>query len=711
MSFRNERLEGRNLLAILMLLQFATVFAINFDILIARQVIGFFYYTFIPGFILVKLLKLDRLNTLETILLSIGFSVALLMFIGLLINTVLDSLGISHPLSITTIASVMNAITFAGAVLIYIRGGSRKRRDQNKDTGFHPVYFFLLCPPILSVIGAIWMNFYGDNTLLLLMLTSIAAIFTLSIISKRFLPKKLYPMAIFSFSIALLYHSSLISNYIISFGSDIPVEYFAANLMLKNGFWNPSAMPFNDQLYGRIHSMLSVTLLPTIYSLLLGINITWIFKAINPIIFAFVPLGLYVIWEKHIGKKYAFIASFLFISQLTFYTEIIALNRQMIAELFFVLLFFTILTEKIKNSKKIICFIIFSFALVVSHYAIAEIFLVLILFAVLSLILLKKPSRKLTMGMVVLFFVMMFSWYLFTTKASTFDSLLSFGEYVYNQLGEFFNPASRGTEIMKGLGLAESPSIWNTISRIFAYCTQALIVLGFIGLITKKVEQSIEKEFYVITLAAFIILMLLIIVPGLANTLNMTRFYHILLFFLSPLCALGADFLAKRLIKRKNEIIILSLLTVILVPYFLFQTNFVYEFVKSDSWSVSLSSYRMTPVRLYGHFGYIDTYTAYGALWIDENFDSPLSGMYSDAPARYITLTSYGAVYRGVITELTNVTMPKSNGIIYLNTLNLKEEILVSQGEIWNLSELTFNFDDINKIYSNGYSEVYIYVP
>ncbi|MHA1834058.1 MAG: DUF2206 domain-containing protein [Candidatus Baldrarchaeia archaeon] len=710
MNLGNKSIESKNLLIILMLLQFTTVFAIIFDIPIARQVICLFYYTFIPGFILVKLLKLDRLSTLEIILLSVGFSIALLMFIGLLINIILDSIGILHPLSTTTIALVINAVTFAGAILTYITSGNKKNQDK-EAIRLHPAYFFLLCPPILSIIGTIWMNLRGDNTILLSMLISIAAIFTLSVASKRVLPQKFYPMAIFSFSISLLYHSSLISNYIISFGSDAPVEYYTADVTLKNRFWDPVVAPFDDQLYGRIHSMLSITLLPTIYSLLLGMDITWIFKVINPMIFTFVPLGLYAIWEKHIRKKYAFIASFLFISQLTFYTEILALNRQMIAELFFVLLFFTILTEKIKNSKKIVCFTIFSFALVVSHYAIAEIFLVLILFAILSLILLKKPSRRLTVGMTVLFFVIMFSWYLFTTNASTFNSLLSFGEYVYNQLGEFFNPASRGTEIMKGLGLAKSPSIWNTISRVFAYCTQVLIVLGFIGLITKKVEQSIEKEFYIITLAAFTILILLIVIPGLANTLNMTRFYHVLLFFLSPLCVLGAEFLAKKLIKRRNEIVVFGLLIMILVPYFLFQTNFVYELIKSDSWSISLSSYRMNPIRLYGHFGYIDAHTAYGALWVDENFNSIVSSMYSDAPARYIILTSYGAIYRGIVAELTNVTIPQSKGIIYLHTLNLKEQILVSRGRIWNISELTFNFGDIDKIYANGNSEVYIYVP
>jgi uncharacterized membrane protein len=87
---------------------------------------------------------------------------------------------------------------------------------------------------------------------------------------------------------------------------------------------------------------------------------------------------LYNIWQSYIGKKYAFFAAFLFMAQSTFYTEMMALNRQLIAELFFVLLLTVILNDKIKLEHKFVGFAVFSLGLIFSHYALAEIFLVFI---------------------------------------------------------------------------------------------------------------------------------------------------------------------------------------------------------------------------------------------------------------------------------------------------------------------------------------------
>ncbi len=127
--------------------------------------------------------------------------------------------------------------------------------------------------------------------------------------------------------------------------------------------------------------MLSITILPTVYSNMLGLDPTWVFKIIYPLIFALVPIGLYVLWQPYIGKKLGFIAAFVFMAQSTFFTEMLALNRQMIGELFFVLLLITLLNKKLIKVSKFIAFAIFSFGLIFSHYALAEIFLFLILAA------------------------------------------------------------------------------------------------------------------------------------------------------------------------------------------------------------------------------------------------------------------------------------------------------------------------------------------
>ncbi|MFN3284467.1 MAG: hypothetical protein ACK40Q_09580, partial [Pseudothermotoga sp.] len=184
---------------------------------------------------------------------------------------------------------------------------------------------------------------------ILLMIIAISLLFIIGVFSKRLLPSELYPFAILMIAIALIYHSSFISSYLVTFGSDVAVEHFVFKITQNTAYWGSPNPYFEHIGYGRIHSMLSVTILPTIYSSLLNIDSTWVFKSIFPLIFSFVPLGLYQIWKGYVGKKYAFISAFLFMSYETFYTEMLGLNRQMIAELFFVLLLLVIVNKKMKQ--------------------------------------------------------------------------------------------------------------------------------------------------------------------------------------------------------------------------------------------------------------------------------------------------------------------------------------------------------------------------
>jgi uncharacterized membrane protein len=78
--------------------------------------------------------------------------------------------------------------------------------------------------------------------------------------------------------------------------------------------------------------------------------------------------------------------------------------------------------------------------------------------------------------------------------------------------------------------------------------------------------------------------------------------------------------------------------------------------------------------------------------------------IYSDYVARN-DLRGYGLISPGYVELLSNVTEVATNGVIYLSSLNVNEDILI--GAIsWNLSEIAF-LNDMNKIYTNGGSEVY----
>jgi uncharacterized membrane protein len=700
-------LSKEGFLPVLLLVQVLFCVGILLDIPVFRQLFGFLYLTFIPGFLLCTLLNLNELETYEIVLLSVGLSLALLSLIGLLLNEMSVLIGLTRPLSPIPLLLVFTSFALGASAFIRRRRfpNGLLRIEADKST---LGALFLVLLPALSIIGTTWVNLFHSNAVLLLMLLVVLVVVAVGLGTDYF-PPKLYPLAAVAIAVSLLLHSSLISNYIVSFGSDVPGEFFVFRATEVDAFWSSTSPRFLDLRHGRLNAMLSITILPTIYSALLGLESAWIFKMLYPVIFSIVPLGLYVIWQRHVGKKYAFVSVFVFVAQQTFYSEIIGLNRQMIAELFFVLLLFVAFTRKIRFGARMVLFFLFSFGLITSHYGLAEIFLFLIAAAWVFLMLMKAPRNRVTAGMILFFFVLMFSWYIYTSASSVFQSTLMFGDEVYGQLGDFLNPAARGTIVLRGLGLESAPTILNTISRLFAYAIQLLIVIGFVGLALKRVSFRYEKENLIFTSIAIVILFALLLVPGLADTLRMTRFYHILLFFLAPLAVMGTTLFVKEILKRKGDFLVPVLMLIILVPYFLFQTSFIYAVTGSDSWSIPLSKDQMSAFRLYGRLGYTDAFGAFGASWISENViaEARFIQIYGDIFSRANELRSYGMVHVNYVEVLSNVTSVVNGGVVYTSPLNVLGGVVVGDRHTWNTTDLRF-LDDLNRIYSNGASEIYV---
>jgi uncharacterized membrane protein len=691
-------------LLFLTFLQFIAFIVILIDLPIARQVFGFLYFSFVPGFIFVKLLKMDELNRTETILFSLGFSIAFLMLIGVLLNEVGFSLGILHPLSFLPMMIIFNSFLIAGGLLVNYKK-TNVASKSSKPIGFSPFSALFLSLPVLSIIGTTLVNAYENNYVLLVMILAIAMLFAFGLNSKKILPPKLYPFAILMIAIALLFHSVLISNYLIDFGSDVSTEAFVASSVQNNQYWI-SGPAFSSTLHNRINSMLSITILPIVYSTLLKIDVYQVFKFLYPLIFSFVPIALYQLWRNFFGRKEAFAAAFLIMAEATFYNEMVGLARQVIAELFLVLLLLVIFNKKMPTATKFTCFIIFSVGLVVSHYALAEIFLFFVFFAVISLFILKRHNINITISLVVIFSIIMFAWYIFTSGASVFESFVSYGQHILSQLGDFFDPSSRGKTVLLGLGMTAAPTIWNTISRIFAYITQGFIVVGFVGLFLKRIKINVERLYSMLSIAAMAILIAVLLIPGLATSFNATRFYHILLFLLAPFSVLGVMVLVKLFTKLKKTTMILIIIVIIFVPYFLFQTGFVYEVTGVPSWSLPLSINRMNGYQLYRSLGYVDGWGVSSATWLKKYVDTQQSQLYADVSSSSL-LIGYGLVNWDSVVILSNTTLPANNGTIFLGPLNIVHETVATYSYSFNSDNLTF-LDDIDLVYNNGGSEVYI---
>jgi uncharacterized membrane protein len=201
------------------------------------------------------------------------------------------------------------------------------------------------------------------------------------------------------------------------------------------------------------------------------------------------------------------------------------------------------------------------------------------------------------------------------------------------------------------------------------------------------------------------LLAMCILVPTFASTLNMTRFYHITLFLVAPLFVIGLKPLAGFISKHRSQLAVSLLAMVVIVPYFLFQTNFVYEVTGSESWSVPLSKYRMDKISLYSA-KYMEDVNVISAQWLSKYRSLNDTQLYADAISRS-ELLSYGKIYSGYIGVLSNTTIVPSNGVVYLSKVNVVYGETVGDFFTWDTTEFSPLFSNMSKIYSNEGSEVY----
>ncbi|MEE9400198.1 MAG: DUF2206 domain-containing protein, partial [Dehalococcoidales bacterium] len=216
----------------------------------------------------------------------------------------------------------------------------------------------------------------------------ITALIIVLVAFNKFIPPQAYPFMIVMMAVALLYQTTLISSYLV--GSDIHLEYYLSKLVIVNGYWD-SAFPHP------INSCLSIVMLAPIYSLLLNMDIVWLFKIIYPLFFSLVPLALFHIWRLQIKPHYAFFAVFFFIAMPMFLMDMTQLARQQISELFFVLVILLMVNRKFTLVQRTILVIVFGFGVIVSYYGLGTGYTIgYLAIGTLVLILMKsRPGRAL----------------------------------------------------------------------------------------------------------------------------------------------------------------------------------------------------------------------------------------------------------------------------------------------------------------------------
>ena len=713
--------------------------ALGFNVPILRQVIGFIYLTFIPGIIILRILKLHKLGIVETVLYSVGISVAFDMFVGLIINSLYPHFGITNPISIWPLICTITAIQVFLLVLACKRDGNFSISSHfNWRNMFSLPVLLLVLLPLLAALGAEIVNVFHSNILLMVIIPFIAIIPVLMAFNK-FISRRFYVLALLVVALALLFQNTLISRFLT--GSDIRIEYYFANLVNINSYWNSS-------ISNSYNAMLSVVMLAPMYSKICNVDLTYVFKTIYPIIFSLVPIGIYEVCRRQISARVAFISAFFFVSVATFYLVITSTARQQIAELYLILIILLMVNKTINLRARRILILLFGSALVVSHYGVSYIFMFLLITSLFILFLSGRlfvhvraresgdnvlqnttharamksvpptGNRTITMTFVFYFILAGLSWYILQSGSVVFYYVVLIGNKIATGfISEFFRPGA--SEALSILMTVASPL--REVNKYLQLFLQFLIAIGIFNLLIHWKRQEFDEEYSAFALGSFALAAAAIVVPYLSGALNTERLYHITLIFLAPFCVIGAIVMYRLLSKKRGEPwFVLKFMSLLLAVFLVFNTGFVYEMAQNNENSISLSQNSIiehgnAEEKVVFYANYSPDQDVLSAEWISKytSGDSEIYATFTNAGGAY-PLQSYGMISQERMYPLTPSTQDMQKlSYVYLQTVNVVDHlgmVVQQQGneplQSFNMEEISPLLSKADKIYSNGSSDL-----
>jgi uncharacterized membrane protein len=337
-----------------------------FDIqcLYLRAILSFAFLTTTPGLLIMLMLKIRKIGFWEYLVYTIGLSIVFLIFAGLAVNWTLPWLHITdEPLSLTPLLTSFDVILSICGLIAYKRNKaiSLKIKVPQLDWLNKVFFTFPIVFPLLSILGAITLNNGGPNYLTMFLLFAIAMYVCSVVLLRRRVNDDIFPFSIFCIGLSVLLATSM-RGWILS-GHDVISEYHVFQLTKSQFHWSMSNLrdPYN--------ACLSITILPTIFSMFLHVNDYYIYKLVFQIIAAMIPINIFLFLRRFSTSLNAYLASFFFVSQFVFSGDFPFLIRQEIATVFFTLSFVVLFDRNVPQMERELIFIFFAFSMAVSHYS------------------------------------------------------------------------------------------------------------------------------------------------------------------------------------------------------------------------------------------------------------------------------------------------------------------------------------------------------
>lgn len=717
-----QEFKAREWFIITILTLFITDLIVLLDLPILRDIVPFLFFNFVPGFLILTILKLNRINALIKSLFSIGLSISLILGVGMLLNTLYPIL--LKPLSLFPVLISLNIAT----IILTIFAFQRNRHDYNASMifNFHlklgdkllsPIIFPVLFP-FMAFFGTFFMNTTLNNTIILAMLVLIPVyIIVLAYLKDRIHPIT-YPVALFMIGFGLILMHSLTSFHVL--GRDVHQEFYVFQLTLANFHWNIY------DFYSPYNACLSITILPTIYQVLTDMDPQYIFKVLFALLGSILPLMVYTVVNKYLTSKYAFLASLLFVFQV-FFINLVGAIRQEVAIIFFFLAVMVVFdcfgkTRFEESWLKKSLFLIFVFSMIISHYTTSYVAFVLLVPILLipflkSLILERKLTRT-NFDVLIIYVLFTVLWFLLYAKVQFLAGTVVIQSTVAatvaatgtgNETLDFINGREGTVLSVLGIGIKNVPNFIAVVVNDLIFLTLGiglLTVLAKYSRIILKKSAKLYDDMKLLdarlVMGAFLSIFLLamfLLLPSVSFFYGSDRLFFQLLIFTVPLFIVGSFKIAQLMNKviKKTDLKV-GLILVLLISLFICNTHLQYE-LAGIPFSPEYDKTGIIRGELYIYDGEIAT-----ARWI-ENYHYDDINTYSDAVGLtrlYITDPQFKFI--GI--NFNNKTI---NGYIYMGNANVNEGKLYDTIDTQvRIQKFNYFFSNKSRIFDDKYGQIYL---
>jgi len=350
--------------------------------------LGAFLLVGLPAVLLMMKVDWHADSVVERLGYSLVTVVLILMFAGLLVNTLLPPVGISDALGPVTVIVIGDALV---ALLLWWR------RDRIAWRPARPLWSVRLtiqektvtrlgiAAVAIAVIGANRLNNGAGDGVAVAGLALTFVTLLLVFIWRDRLDPGVITFTLFVLAMAVLFMTSMRGWY--TTGHDIQREYRVFELTRTNGNWQISR--FKDAY----NACLSITILPTMLWEATKIHDPYVYKVLYQSMFALAAPLVYRLSLRFTTPAIALIGVTYLLCFPTFSNDMPFENRQEIAFLFILAMLLVLTSEGMPRRRKQLWIAAFSLGMIVSHYSSALVFIATVVATVVLGFALRRGGR------------------------------------------------------------------------------------------------------------------------------------------------------------------------------------------------------------------------------------------------------------------------------------------------------------------------------